>query len=62
MDDYALAYIGMVPVEVIIITFSPLLVSIGYPWVMPIALLLVGMAIILIHKHFKLWGIGKNKV
>lgn len=62
MDDYALAYIGMVPVEVTIITFSPLLVTIGYPWVIPISLLFIGIIIIFIHKHFKLWGIRKSKV
>jgi len=59
MDDYALAYIGMVPVELVIITFSPILVSIGNPWLMPIALLMTGAIIILVHKHFKLWGVGK---
>jgi glutamate:Na+ symporter, ESS family len=56
MDDYALAYIGMVPVEIVIITFSPILFSIGFSWVMPIALLLVGAVIIVVHKHFGLWG------
>lgn len=56
MDDYALSYIGMVPVEIVIITFSPILFSIGYSWVMPIALLLVGVIIIAAHKHFGLWG------
>src|SRR5699024_10913967 len=62
MDDYALAYIGMVTVEVTIITFSPLLVTIGYPWVIPICLLFIGIIIIFIHKHFKIWGIRKSKV
>jgi ESS family glutamate:Na+ symporter len=59
-DDYALGYIGMVPVEIVIITFSPILFSIGYPWVMPILLLLIGAAIIAIHKHFGLWGPSQN--
>jgi ESS family glutamate:Na+ symporter len=59
-DDYALGYIGMVPVEIVIITFSPILFSIGYPWVMPILLLLIGAAIIAIHKHFGLWGTNQN--
>ncbi|KHF38487.1 sodium/glutamate symporter [Halalkalibacter okhensis] len=55
-DDYALSYIGMVPVEIIIITFAPILVSIGLPWVMPITLLVVGVAIIAAYKYFGLWG------
>ncbi|MBM7587232.1 ESS family glutamate:Na+ symporter [Bacillus pakistanensis] len=56
MDDYALAYIGMVPIEIVIITFSPILFSIGFSWVMPITLLLVGVVIIAVHKRFGLWG------
>lgn len=58
MDDYALAYIGMVPVEIAIITFSPILVSNGSPWIMPIALLLIGALIIAVHKYFGLWGLS----
>lgn len=56
MDDYALAYIGMVPVEIVIITFSPILVSLGLPWIMPIALVLLGAIIIIVHKRVGLWG------
>ncbi|MGY3717958.1 sodium/glutamate symporter [Sutcliffiella cohnii] len=59
-DDYALSYIGMVPVEIMIITFAPLLVSIGLPWVMPVTLLVVGAAIIAAYKYFGLWGIGRK--
>ncbi|WP_034261700.1 sodium/glutamate symporter [Bacillus sp. J33] len=58
MDDYALAYIGMVPVEIAIITFSPILVSNGSPWIMPIALLLIGALIIAVHKYLGLWGLS----
>jgi glutamate:Na+ symporter, ESS family len=56
MDDYALAYIGMVPVEIVIITFSPILIYSGLPWAMPIALLLVGALIIGTYKYLGLWG------
>jgi glutamate:Na+ symporter, ESS family len=56
MDDYALAYIGMVPVEIVIITFTPLLFSTGLPWVMPIVLLIGGIIIIAVHKWLGLWG------
>lgn len=61
MDDYALAYIGMVPVELVIITFSPLLVSMGQPWIMPIVLLFVGALIIFVHVRLNLWGIGRKQ-
>jgi len=57
MDDYALAYIGMVPVEILIITFGPILASTGLPWIMPITLLVVGIAIIAIHKRLGWWGV-----
>jgi ESS family glutamate:Na+ symporter len=56
IDDYALAYIGMVPIEIMIITFAPILVSIGHPWIMPVALILLGVIIIVVHKSFGLWG------
>ncbi|MFD1416376.1 sodium/glutamate symporter [Oceanobacillus jeddahense] len=55
-DDYALAYIGMVPVEILIITFAPLLVSLGLPYVIPTALLILAVVIIAAHKYFGLWG------
>jgi ESS family glutamate:Na+ symporter len=55
IDDYALAYIGMVPIEVAIITFAPILVSIGHPWIMPVALIFLGVIIIVVHKRLGLW-------
>ncbi len=58
MDDYAIAYIGMVPVEITIITFAPLLVTFGFSWVTPIILLVGAIIIIGIHKYFGLWGTG----
>lgn len=57
MDDYALAYVGMVPVELAIITFAPLLVAAGYPWVMPLVLLFVAAFIVYMHKRLNLWGV-----
>ncbi|KOS66249.1 sodium:glutamate symporter [Lysinibacillus contaminans] len=60
-DDYALSYIGMVPVEIMIITFAPLLVSIGLPWIMPITLLIVGVVIIVAYKYFGLWGLAAKE-
>lgn len=56
MDDYAVAYIGMVPVEIAIITFTPILFSLGHPWILPIVLIAAAAAIIAAHKYFGLWG------
>jgi glutamate:Na+ symporter, ESS family len=55
-DDYALAYIGMVPVEITIITMAPVLYTSGLSWVFPIVLLAVGFLIIYLHKMKNLWG------
>ncbi|MEK4424060.1 sodium/glutamate symporter [Solibacillus sp. FSL K6-1523] len=60
-DDYALSYIGMVPVEIMIITFAPILVSMGLPWILPITLLVMGVAIIVAYKYFGLWGLGAKE-
>ncbi|MGG0716189.1 sodium:glutamate symporter [Robertmurraya massiliosenegalensis] len=61
MDDYALAYIGMVPVEILIITFGPILVTAGQPWIMPIILLVGAAAIIAAYKYFGLWGLSRKE-
>ncbi|MFD2043522.1 sodium/glutamate symporter [Ornithinibacillus salinisoli] len=55
-SDYALAYIGVAPFEIIIITFSPILFSIGFSWVMPLALLLTAVIIIGFYKRTGQWG------
>ncbi|MEW9108982.1 MAG: sodium/glutamate symporter [Cytobacillus gottheilii] len=56
IDDYALAYIGMVPVEVAIITFAPILAFSGLPWVTPIVLLIIAAIIVVVHKRTGVWG------
>lgn len=61
MDDYALAYIGMVPVEILIITFGPILVTAGQPWIMPIILLIGAAVIIAAYKYFGLWGLSRKE-
>lgn len=61
MDDYALAYIGMVPVEILIITFGPILVTAGHPWILPIILLIGAAAIIAAYKYFGLWGLSQKE-
>ncbi|MGW9019452.1 sodium/glutamate symporter [Priestia megaterium] len=60
MDDYALAYIGMIPVEMVIITMAPLLYVNGLPWLFPIVLLLTGIIIIFVYKSKGWWGNSKE--
>ncbi|WP_404456228.1 sodium/glutamate symporter [Oceanobacillus kapialis] len=55
-DDYALAYIGVAPFDIAIVTFAPILVSFGFTWVIPLVLLLAGAIIIFVHRSFGLWG------
>lgn len=55
-DDYAIAYIGMVPVEVAIVTFAPILFTLGFSWVTPLVLLGGAIIIVAVHKYAGLWG------
>lgn len=61
LDDYALGYIGMVPVEVVIITFGPLLLMSGFGFVYVIALLGLAVILLLISAKFG-WLVNNNKV
>ncbi|PAQ15797.1 sodium:glutamate symporter [Bacillaceae bacterium SAOS 7] len=56
MDDYAIAYLGMIPVEMTIISMAPILYMSGLPWVFPTVLLLVGIAIIAVYRLKGWWG------
>ncbi|SDW08619.1 glutamate:Na+ symporter, ESS family [Marinococcus luteus] len=61
LDDYALGYIGMVPVEVVIITFGPLLVMSGLGAVYVIALLGSAAALFVIGTKFN-WFVNADTV
>ncbi|PSL48452.1 ESS family glutamate:Na+ symporter [Salsuginibacillus halophilus] len=54
-EDYAIAYIGMVPPELIIVTFAPLLMVSGLHWVFPLATLGVGLIIIIVYVKKGWW-------
>ncbi|CDO04620.1 Sodium/glutamate symporter [Oceanobacillus picturae] len=55
-DDYALAYIGVAPFDIAIVTFAPMLVAFGFTWVIPLVLLVAGAIIIYVNRSFGLWG------
>ncbi|WBX81675.1 sodium/glutamate symporter [Virgibacillus salarius] len=55
-EDYALAYIGVAPVDIIIVTFTPILFSLGFTWIIPVVLLLISALIVAIYKYTGLWG------
>lgn len=55
-DDYALAYIGVAPFDIAIVTFAPMLVAFGFSWVIPLVLLVAGAIIIYVNRSFGLWG------
>ncbi|SHG50469.1 sodium/glutamate symporter [Ornithinibacillus halophilus] len=59
-SDYALAYIGVAPFEIAIITFAPILFSIGYSWAFPIVLLVGAAMIIGAYVKSGLWGSRTN--
>ncbi|WP_017795872.1 sodium/glutamate symporter [Oceanobacillus kimchii] len=60
-EDYALAYVGVAPIDIIIVTFAPILFALGFTWAIPVVLLLGAAAIIVIYKVIGLWGQGKHE-
>lgn len=50
VEDYAIAYVGMVPPELIIVTLAPILMVTGLHWTFPLVTLGVGFIILLIYK------------
>ncbi|MBT2600588.1 MULTISPECIES: sodium:glutamate symporter [unclassified Oceanobacillus] len=60
-EDYALAYVGVAPIDIIIVTFAPILFTLGFTWAIPVVLLLGAAAIIVIYKVTGLWGQGKHE-
>ncbi|MBU5266541.1 sodium/glutamate symporter [Virgibacillus proomii] len=61
-EDYALAYIGVAPTEIAVITFTPILFAAGLTWVIPLVLLLGTAIIIGIYKYAGWWGAGENNI
>ncbi|MGG4177815.1 sodium/glutamate symporter [Virgibacillus pantothenticus] len=61
-EDYALAYIGVAPAEIAVITFTPILFAAGLTWVIPLVLLLGTAIIIGIYKYTGWWGARKNNI
>ncbi|MFD1334713.1 sodium/glutamate symporter [Oceanobacillus iheyensis] len=59
-EDYALAYVGVAPIDIIIVTFAPILFALGFTWAIPVVLLLGAAAIIVIYKVTGLWGQGRH--
>lgn len=61
-EDYALAYIGVAPIEIAVITFTPILFAAGLTWVIPLVLLLGTAFIIGVYKYTGWWGARKNNI
>ncbi|WP_040984141.1 sodium/glutamate symporter [Oceanobacillus jeddahense] len=60
-EDYALGYVGVAPVDIIIVTFAPILFALGLTWLIPIVLLLGTAVVIVIYKKAGWWGQGKHQ-
>src|SRR5699024_1275006 len=54
LDEFGLAYIPIAPVEIVLITFSPLLIYYGQQWLFVIITVGIGLAILLF-SYFKNW-------
>lgn len=61
LDDYALSYVGMVPVEILIITFGPIMMMSGLGGVFPL-ILLGGSVVILLIAAKSGWLVSKETV
>ncbi|MBB6451122.1 ESS family glutamate:Na+ symporter [Geomicrobium halophilum] len=61
LDDYALGYIGMVPVEVAIITFGPVLIISGFSFPFMLSLLLIWVLLIVFASKMG-WLVSKDKI
>ena len=61
MDDYALAYLPCAPVEILLITFVPILFSAGKGLWMMLGCLLISLLIIFLAWRFK-WWIPSNEL
>ncbi|HLS24156.1 MAG TPA: sodium:glutamate symporter [Pseudogracilibacillus sp.] len=54
LDEFGLAYIPIAPVEIALITFSPLMILYGQHWLFVLITVVVGVAILLF-SYFKKW-------
>ncbi len=60
-EDYALGYVGVAPVDIIIVTFAPILFALGFTWLIPVILLLGTAVVIVIYKKAGWWGLGNKE-
>jgi ESS family glutamate:Na+ symporter len=56
MDDYALAYLPCAPVEILLITFVPILFAAGYGLWLMLACLVLSLLLILLAKRLHWWN------
>ncbi|SDD03623.1 glutamate:Na+ symporter, ESS family [Melghirimyces thermohalophilus] len=61
LEDYSLGYIGMVPVELMIITFGPIMMVAGTGWLFTTIVLGVGITLFAL-AHFRGWLVSKNQM
>src|SRR5699024_646845 len=60
MEDYAMAYVGLVPLELVLVTFAPIVFALGFAWTVPTILLGIAVLVIGLHIRFKLWGFDRT--
>ena len=59
MDDYALAYLPIAPIEIILITLVPISFSAGWGGLLMWICLALSVALILLARAMKWWNKGK---
>lgn len=60
LDEFGLAYIPIAPVEIAIITFSPLLILNGHHWLFVVITIVISFVILTV-SYYKKWIILNSK-
>ncbi|MCM3673276.1 hypothetical protein M3699_05150 [Peribacillus simplex] len=55
LDDYALAYVGVAMVDIVIVSLAPVLMMTGQHWLFTLVTVVAGSAILLFIKSRGMW-------
>ncbi|MEV0387615.1 sodium/glutamate symporter [Nonomuraea sp. NPDC050643] len=62
LEDFGLAYLGVAPVEILLITSAPIVVTAGYAWGLAGACLAFGVVTLVVARVLGWWGVPADDV
>jgi ESS family glutamate:Na+ symporter len=62
LPDFGLAYVAIIPIEIVLISLSPQIVSNGYGWVLVAATVVFGIATLAVARAVGWWKVGAENV